>query len=322
LNGPVFIVGVNGSGTTMLADSLRKHPELYMLRAECRVLPFFAQRYPDELLHDPVKRRALADEFGNSRAIRLSHDKHSLHLEHAENLPPSFAAIVGEIFLTLARAQGKERWGEKSPMNLQHLSVLAERIPEARFVHIFRDARDVAQSFHRRWKQEPRRTVYRWKQAIRLGREQGHRLGPGRYMEVCYETLTSDPERGMRRICEFLGLPFDTVVLESRNRMMDEKARELAQSKIIQNSGRWKSYFTPAEIEALEGIAGVALHDLGYEVALRGDESPSRAQLLLWKTLDRLHHVAQHISRYGLHGLPLLVRRVQDAFRQDRVNRY
>ena len=26
---PVFVVGMNGSGTTMLADSLGRHPELY-----------------------------------------------------------------------------------------------------------------------------------------------------------------------------------------------------------------------------------------------------------------------------------------------------
>ena len=37
---PVFIVGMNGSGTTMLADSLGKHPDLYMFPNEAKVLPF------------------------------------------------------------------------------------------------------------------------------------------------------------------------------------------------------------------------------------------------------------------------------------------
>ncbi|MGH8607377.1 MAG: sulfotransferase, partial [Gammaproteobacteria bacterium] len=39
--GPVFLVGMNGSGTTMLLHSLGNHPDLYGCKRETRVLPHF-----------------------------------------------------------------------------------------------------------------------------------------------------------------------------------------------------------------------------------------------------------------------------------------
>lgn len=38
--GPIFVVGMNGSGTTMLAESLGRHPEIYSMPQESKVLPY------------------------------------------------------------------------------------------------------------------------------------------------------------------------------------------------------------------------------------------------------------------------------------------
>jgi hypothetical protein len=319
---PVFVVGVNGSGTTMLSDALGRHAALYMLPMESRVLPYFAQRYPDALLHEARVRRALADELGASRAYRHANGKQPLVLADAESLAPSFQSVAGAVYSTLASAQGKSRWGDKSPMYLQHIGLLATRFPLARFVHIYRDARDSAQSFHRRWGQEPRRTVYRWKQAIRLAREQGQSIGSARYLEVGYEALTEDNEAGMRRICAFLDLPFDSAVLESSMRWMDESTRKMAQGRMVQNSGKWRNYFSPAQIDALERIAGGMLHELGYQVTRQGDEQPSALQLVLWKRLDWGRFTFAHLKKHGLKGMESLGRRVHDALRQDKINKY
>jgi hypothetical protein len=319
---PVFIVGVNGSGTTMLADALGRHPELFMLPTESRVLPYFAERYADALLASPQARRELAQALGGSRAFRRSNPNRGqpLRLKDPEKLPPKFADIVAATYMALARPAGKIRWGDKSPMYLQHLEVLAARFPEARFVHIYRDARDAAQSFHRRWRQNPRRAVYRWKQAIRIGRQQSARLGPGRYMEVGYEDLTADAEDWMRRICEFLALGFHPAVMESSMRMMDPASRSASQGRIIQNSGRWRDYFTPAQVAELEHIAGAALKELGYEVEEAGDYNPSSNRLAYWRGMDRVNLVLHHLRTSGLNAM--LFHRVRDSFRQGASNKF
>jgi hypothetical protein len=38
---PVFIVGMNGSGTTMMLDHLGRHPELFGFKTETYILPHY-----------------------------------------------------------------------------------------------------------------------------------------------------------------------------------------------------------------------------------------------------------------------------------------
>jgi hypothetical protein len=321
--GPVFVVGVNGSGTTMLADALGRHPALYMLPQESKVLPYFARRFDDAGLAEPAARARLARELGAARAFFRINGSRVVDLGPAEALPPSLAGIVDRLYGQFAARAGKPRWGDKSPMNLQHLALLGRRFPDGRFVHIVRDARDAAQSFHRRWHQDPRRTVYRWKMAVRAGRAQGQALGPDRYLEVSYERLTADPEACLREVAAFVGLPFDAAMLESSMRWMDEQARAGSAGRIVPNSGRWQAYFSAAQVRALEAIAGAALAEQGYAVAdAQGDADPSPLRLRWWQLKDRLHFSLDHFRQYGWAGLGGFVRRVRDAMRQARVNRF
>ena len=43
---PVFVVGMNGSGTTMMLDSLGRHPELYGFPSETQMMPYIISQAP------------------------------------------------------------------------------------------------------------------------------------------------------------------------------------------------------------------------------------------------------------------------------------
>ena len=319
--GCVFVVGVNGSGTTMLAEALGRHPALYMLPQESKVLPYIARRYPDEVLTDPAQRARLARELAATRAFYRTNGSRAVDLGLAEDLPPTLAGIVDRLYRQFAAASGKVRWGDKSPMNLQHIALLAERFPDAQFVHICRDARDAAQSFHRRWRQEPRRLVWRWKCAVRDGQAQGRALGKARYFEVSYERLTSEPQACLQEVADFLGLPFDPAMLQTSMRWMDDNLREQSGGRIVPNSGRWQTYFPSREVRALERIAGAALAEMGYKVEVCGDDDPSVLRRRWWQFKDRFWFSVDHFRQYGWAGLGGFVRRARDAMRQSRVNR-
>ncbi|MBA3755342.1 MAG: sulfotransferase [Nitrosomonas sp.] len=319
----IFVIGINGSGTTMLAEALGRHPELYMFPQETRVLPYLVHRYPDSILHNLSARRALADTLGRSRAFWRCNSNQPLVLSDEVLVALNdFSSVVDAMYGHFAQLKGKQRWGDKSPMYLQHIDVLAQVFPNARFIHIYRDGRDSAQSFHRRWKQSPGRTIFRWKKAIVLGREQGKRLGVARYFELSYENLTADPENWMRRVCAFAGLDFCPVVLSSSMQYMDEGARQLAQGRMIQNSNKWRTYFNSDQIDELEEIAGKTLADLGYAVGLQGDEDLSSAQLYWLKWQDWINFSIHHITVFGVRGLVPFFFRVRDALMQDKSNKY
>ena len=319
----IFVIGINGSGTTMLAEALGRHPELYMFPQETRVLPYLVHRYPDSILHDLSARRALADALGRSRAFWRCNGNQPLVLsDEVLAALNDFSSVVDAMYGHFAQLEGKQRWGDKSPMYLQHIDVLARVFPNARFIHIYRDGRDSAQSFHRRWRQSPSRTIFRWKKAIALGREQGKRLGIARYFELSYEDLTADPENWMRRVCAFAGLDFCPAVLSSSMQYMDESARQVAQGRMIQNSNKWRTYFNSEQIDELEQIAGKTLADLGYTVGLQGDKDLSSARLYWLKWQDWINFSIHHITAFGVRGLVPFFFRVRDALMQDKSNKY
>ncbi len=79
-------------------------------------------------------------------------------------------------------------------MNIQFIEELSAAIPDAKFIHIYRDGRDVAQSNHRRWNKNPQWSMYRWAHVVQAGRQAGEGLDSDRYLELGYEAFTSEPE--------------------------------------------------------------------------------------------------------------------------------
>ncbi|MCF7983819.1 MAG: sulfotransferase [Thiohalocapsa sp.] len=280
---PVFLVGMNGSGTTMLLDSLGRHPDLFGFMRETRLLP-----------HAIRQVRALGDLSDDERfaqAWRLLQRIPAFEVVYGEGPPPipdnwrqfprDAGAVADAFFRFFATSAGKTRWCEKSPQNVQHIELLASVFPAAKFVHVIRDGRACAASFHRRWGRNPQMTVYRWKHAVAEGRRQGEALGE-RYFEVRYEALTSDPDHWMRGICEFLDIAFDPCVLDSRQ---PQSSQPNQPGKIRANPSSWATYFSPAKLKSLEDLAGGYLAELGYETRYSaGAREPSRLQKRFWRT--------------------------------------
>src|SRR5207247_397312 len=59
---------------------------------------------------------------------------------------PDYPDAIRRVYAVYAEAHGKSRFGDKTPPFLMHVRTLAELFPEARFVHLVRDGRDVALS--------------------------------------------------------------------------------------------------------------------------------------------------------------------------------
>lgn len=303
--GPVFIVGMNGSGTTMLLDCLGRHPALYAFPREVRLIPFIlkqAGRFNN--LTDVADRIAFADwllalPVFDMAAAEQPVARGPLMAGLAATLadcPAMPAAVFDRLLLAFAATAGKTRWSEKSPQNAQHIALLAEAFPTARFVHVIRDGRDAAASFHRRWLRDPELTIFRWKKVVRLARSAGAALPAERYFETSYETLTNDPEVTLRTICGFLDLPFDPVVLESSRPYLKAAAEG---SGISRNSGNWKTHFNAAQQQRLETIAGAALTECDYAVAdaaKQSDQDLSRWSLRRRRVLDALRQFGREVG--------------------------
>jgi len=316
---------MNGSGTTMLLDCLNGHPDLFGFRRETKILPYFiqsSQKYGDlskdknfKKMWDDFRRMSCFKYVNNGKAVPLPEDW--------PDTPRNVAGVIDRTFLYFADKEGKSRWCEKTPMHAQHICLLARTFPEARFIHIIRDGRACAASFHRRWRYTPELTIYRWKSIALEARRQGQTI-PDRYFELRYEDLTDSPETWLKKLCDFLQIPDDRrMVTLSRVR----KHSGSSESKITRRSEYWRDYFTPQKLEALEQIAGKALHNLGYSTDNPDrDDDPSWIRIKYWTYKDNirqgLHYIRKEMSRGKRHGKWTdLSERILDAIRQRISNR-
>ncbi len=214
---PIFVVGVQRSGTTLLQSLLGAHPAIaappelhYWFRVQLRSLAWDGDLTDDDVLARAVHTAlnppvALLAEAGFDEAAVLA---------RAAAGPRTHAGVVEAIMRDAADRQGARRWSEKSPG--QPAGVALGWFPDAQLVHIVRDPRDtVASSVRAPWgEHDPWVLAHRWRRFTRDTLRVGARVGPGSYLRVRYEDLVADPVATMRVVFAFLDEAFDPAILD------------------------------------------------------------------------------------------------------------
>ena len=318
----VFIVGMNGSGTTMLLDCLAGHSMLYGFRGETKVLPYFIGRQSKYgNLADDVNFKRLWQDL--RRAIGGRGWRAGVTSSQPDDWggrPRSVAEIFDSVMASLAAAEGKRVWCEKTPMYVHQIEILSREFPGAKFVHVIRDGRDCAASFHRRWRFSPVRTIFRWKHAVEAGRLQGAAVG-SRYCEIRYEQLTAKPEDSLQSLCRFIGVPFESSILKPAR--IRPQMTGSTETSIAINERRAEHYFRPGQLEKLERVAGRQLAACGYVTGHpEGDEDPPWWMLLWWEAADDVRRLRETFTTARAmrksRRVAYLWRRVVSALRQKK----
>ena len=270
---PVFVLGCPRSGTTLLYDMLISSGQFANYRVESNV--FYKVVPPFGNLKSARNRTRLMDAWLQSDYFRRSglaaEEIRAKVMAECRNAG-DFLRIVME---SIARKQGVERWAEKTPAHLLYIPQIKETIPNAQFIHIIRDGRDVAASMSRMrcgdfsWDTKHRLLVcgLYWQWIVQKGREYGRRLGRD-YLEIRYEELVQHPEETLATVGDFIhfDLDYDHIrqnavgAVSTPNTSYRGEVRRGTFSPV----GRWKS-FTDLELARVEGLLGPLLLELGYE---------------------------------------------------------
>jgi hypothetical protein len=273
---PFFVVGAARSGTTLIRVMLDRHPGV-AIPPESHFIPrLFEQRRR----YGEGGRIQRANDFlrdlaadGRFRSWELPIESVREQLAAVEG--PTFADGIAAAFSAYAKAQGKPRWGDKTPKYVDVIPLLAGLFPEARFVHVIRDGRDVALSVldMERLHAHAATPARVWARQIKMGRAAGRSLGPTRYLELRYEDLLEDPDARLRELCTFLGVSFEPGMLDHADRALDRipkrqqgmhKRLALPPTKGLRD---WRSQMKASELAEFEAIAGAELEATGYTLA-------------------------------------------------------
>lgn len=197
---PVFIIGSPRSGTTILGNSLGRHPELWDAGETQLLWDLFASGCAEVNF-----RRG---EQGWLRRQGIDRAEFLAHLGRGLNE------------LVTSRSEGR-RWIDQTPAYTLLCDLLAEMFPGARFVHVLRDGRSVVNSMVNYVNPASRdgQSVEPWAkdfpQACRVWSEYATAaldfcaLHPDRALTVVLEDLAGDPGRGFARVLELIGAAHD-----------------------------------------------------------------------------------------------------------------
>ncbi|MBN1557827.1 MAG: sulfotransferase [Lentisphaerae bacterium] len=269
-----LVTGRGRSGTWLLSAILNYHPGI-CIAPEAEFAAMLYGRYGSERRwRDATLRRFCCDLFRIPRMQKwLKMEQEAVEarlLEGGERLR-SYEAVCAAVYACYAdrmHKAGADVIGEKNPPYTLCLDRLLASMPSARVIYMVRDPRDVVLSFQNVVfdLNSAAALAYRWRYYNRKGLE-----AVSRYRDRClllrFEDLLSQPETELRRICEFLSVPYSDGLLrfyEDPQHVRDWNVK-ITEPLDAGRAYGWKRSSKRDDLAIVNRICGAYACTLGYE---------------------------------------------------------
>ena len=221
-----FIIGTGRCGTSMLAQMLNSH-SMICVPFELQIL--FEYHDNGARLYEVFKEKKNED-FGAQDFIDLieSRTPHNFHeyfdypsfFKKQEYPIRSLKELANGLFAEIVASKGKKIFIEQTPWYGQRIDILNDLFPEAKYIHMVRDGRDVAISFARTpwWHENIGQNLERWHTEVnKILDSSAQILNPNHVLQVRYEDFVVKPKRWLRRICSLLGVGLEDAMLDPKS---------------------------------------------------------------------------------------------------------
>ena len=285
---PFFLVGSERSGTTLLRLMLAHHPSI-----ECAPeFEFLVDFLPPEgggPRGDGWPDVAAYAEYLSTNRIFLPH---GMEVDTSQSFPELAAGFVHQY----CAPSGKPLHGA----TCHHAFDALPRIfPEARFVHLIRDGRDVARScIGMGWASNVWFGADRWIEALGTWERLRSRVDDARCFELRYEDLIADCEKELGRLCEFLGQSYAPSMLD----YVEDSTYGLPDPSLIE---QWRDKLSEEELSLLEARIGPLLRSHGYPESGVAPAAVDGLRMARLTWSNRLGMFKKNRTKYGL---PLIVK--------------
>ncbi len=271
---PIFLSGLGRSGTTLLRQMINSHSQIavpYESHFITKYTPIIESLGKEaskadilNVLEQICSEEILKywDYYPNANAV----------FDSLQSFTP--ADVFNTFYMLYAKHHGKVRWGDKSAY-LSNLYDIKKIFPNAVFIHIVRDGRDVANSF-KNMDFGPKTiadTADFWDRYVKLGMSMGRMLPSEQYMELRYEDLVTQTEVELKRICEFIGVEFEPTMLEyykdAKKYIPQNLLKTHYNADKPPNPDRvysWKKKMPQVELDIFNQIAKDMLNEFNYEI--------------------------------------------------------
>ncbi len=273
---PFFVVGSPRSGTTLFRLMLDSHVELTC----CEEFQFLV-----DLVGDDGSTPNLP-EYANYLKTRRVWVDSGLVLDPRQ----SYVSNVHNFFTQRLALTGKTQVGSVIHYNFTRLLHL---FPDARFIYLLRDPRDVAQSIIKMgWAGNAWYALDRWLEAEAQWGEIKKRIPENRWIEVRYCNLINNHTSVLEQVCEFLGISFSTQMLKYHS----------ATGYGVPDSSRvsvWRRESSVRDIQFVEARVGDRLVKRGFKPSGLRIITPSTTGLMGAAVEHKLWISVRLVKKYG-----------------------
>lgn len=272
-NRPIFVVSAPRSGSTLFRLILDAHPGIAMPPPAWlyELIRPFAYSYGDPISDENFLE--MCEDILNTPTItqwNLGVDGPTLARDSETR---DFKGAFAELHRVYAETTGKPRWGEKSPRNSFWMDEIIEDFPDAQFLHIVRDGRDMAIDISDSPLMRPY-SIYTgahvWLRYLTAIRDSASRLDSTQFYEVKYESLCANPESEMKKVCDFLGEDFEPAMLshhlsnQTSNWASDPQHAKTARPITTDFCEMYKTRLSDADSGYLESVFADLMKAYGY----------------------------------------------------------
>jgi hypothetical protein len=277
MKAPVFVVGCPRSGNHLVYHSLLSSGGFAVYEIHSHVFNILGRKFGD--LRVVGHRQKLMDAWLQGWLFKhtgLEADLIRKRILEECRSAGDFLRIVME---EVCRKQHVDRWAENTPDHVYYLREIKAAFPEALFIHVMRDGRDVALSLDkigwiRPMPWDRRRSwiagALFWDWTVRKARRFGRELGRD-YLEVRFEDVLLRPRETLSEIGGFIqhDLDYDRIqqtaigAIRKPNTVFQDSSKASSSGPV----GRWEKSLSSSEISEMERAIGPLLRELGYSLA-------------------------------------------------------
>lgn len=288
---PFFILANPRSGSSLLRIICESHRNI-TVPPESGFLEWWYPKYKDwnqEDSNNPTKINTFSKDLKSSKKFETYHFSFKQFKQKVlKTKPKNYSELIALVYISFGLNSGKniKIWGDKNNYYIHKTSLLHHLFPNAKYIHLVRDGRDVATSYMALKKIKssslyvPKLTsniteiASQWnsnnfKLNIFLKNIPSHRV-----LLVRYEDLILNLKQEGLRITNFLNIPFDENMLNyfylNRKKTIEPIETLDWKKKTLQepdktNIGKFKDLLTNKQINIFNSIAKESLQLYKYE---------------------------------------------------------
>ena len=275
-----FIVGAQKSGTTWLQRILDAHPQIvcsgegHFIDDLSLNMSSLIQKYNQKLL-------LVADRVYEGNPYYLPFTQNEF----------DFLSVAAMAIMLSKRSISEETLciGDKTPVNILHVDSFIRLFPEAKYIHIVRDGRDVVVSHYKHiervvktknlkdyklssFKESLPELSKKWSLFVEKGAEAAKKLPSKQFQLIRYEDLKQQPDNHIQRLFQFLGVNDSLELVKScqektsfesltKRKAGEEKMDSFLRKGIV---GDWQNHFDAESLQIFEQYGGKWLNYYGY----------------------------------------------------------